>query len=81
MLVLSITPKQCEDILHAELANGLAALNGRVGEFALSLLQVEDALFDRVSDGKAVDLYVDGLIESVDAINGLLFYKLCGYMR
>jgi hypothetical protein len=39
-------------------------------------LQLEDALFDAVVDGEAVDGYVDGLVEAVDAVDGLFFYEL-----
>ena len=42
-------------------------------ESALLLLQLEDSLFDGVSDRDFVDDYVDGLVESMNAIDGLFF--------
>ena len=75
-VVLCIALEQVENVLHAELADGLATFNGSLCELTLSFLQLEDTLFDRVVDREAVDGYVDGLVESVDAIDGLLLNKL-----
>jgi hypothetical protein len=47
-----------------------------LGELALGFLQFEDALFDAVVDGEAVDSYVDGLVEAVDSVDCLFFYEL-----
>lgn len=76
VVVLGFTLEQGEHVVHAELAHCLAALERRGGELALCLLQVQDALFDAVVDGEAVDGYVDGLVEAVDAVDGLFFYEL-----
>jgi hypothetical protein len=64
--------------LHTKLANSLATFDGGLREFALCLLEREDALFNGVVNGKAVDSDVDGLIEAVDTIDCLFFDKL-GY--
>jgi hypothetical protein len=78
--ILRIATKQLHNLLHAQLAHSavLAALNGLVGELALLLLQLEDALFDRVGDGDFVDYDVDFLGEAVDAVDGLFFDELWG---
>jgi len=75
-LALRILPEQIQNIPHAELRNGLSAFQGRFCEFPLLLLQREDALFDRVGDGEAVDCDVDGLVEAVDTVDGLFFDEL-----
>lgn len=80
MIVLSLALEQVENVFHAELADGLAALDGSLGELAFGFLQFEDALFDAVVDGEAVDGDVDGLVEPVDAIDCLFFDEL-GWVR
>ena len=67
--------EQVEDILHAEFRDRLS-LDGRGGEGAFLLLQVEDALLDAAGDGDFVDDDVDGLVEAVHAVDGLLFDEL-----
>jgi hypothetical protein len=76
MVELGIALEQVKHILHAEFADGLAAFDGGLGQFALSFLQFEDAFFDRVVDGEAVDGDVDGLVETVDTVDGLFFDEL-----
>jgi hypothetical protein len=76
VIVFSLALEQIKNILHAKLANRLSALDRGLGEFALCLLELEDALFDRVVDGEAVDCDVDGLVEAVDAVDGLFFDEL-----
>jgi hypothetical protein len=46
MVELGIALEQVKHILHAEFADGLAAFDGGLGQFALSFLQFEDAFFD-----------------------------------
>lgn len=80
--MLSISPKQPQYLLHAQLAGtALSALDGLVGELTLLFLQVENALFDRVGDGDFVDDDVDGLRETVHAVDGLFFDELGGVSR
>lgn len=80
--VLRIATEELHDLLHAQLASAavLAALDGLVGELALLLLQLEDALFDGVGDGDFVDYDVDFLGEAVDAVDGLFFDELWGWV-
>lgn len=40
MVVFSVAAEQVHDVLHAELVDGLAALDGSGGELALGFLQV-----------------------------------------
>ena len=53
-----------------------AALDGLLGEQALLVLQVDDALLDCVGDCEPVNGDVDGLREAMDAVDGLLLDKL-----
>ena len=78
VIILRIPLEQRKDILHTKLADRLAALNRRLREFALRLLQSDDAFFDGVVDGETVHGDVDGLVEAVDTVDGLFFYELCG---
>lgn len=75
-IVFAFTTEQRHHVLHSEILDSLAALDGRIGEFALRFLQFENALFDRVVDAETVDCYVDGLIEAVNTINCLFFNEL-----
>jgi hypothetical protein len=75
-IVFALATKQGHHVLHGEVLDGLAALDGGVGELALCFLEFEDALFDGVVDGEAVDCYVDGLVEAVDAVYCLFFDEL-----
>jgi hypothetical protein len=77
---LCIATEKLQDLLHAQLARAavFAALDGLVGELALLLLQLEDALFDRVGDGDLVDYDVCLLREAVNAVDSLLFDELWG---
>lgn len=70
--------EQINNFVDAQLERALpgAAFDGLLGEEALLLLEGEDTVFDGVSDGKFVDDDVDGLSETVDTVNGLLFDKL-----
>jgi hypothetical protein len=79
-IVLGFPTEQRHHILHGEVLDGLATLDSRVGEFTLGFLELEDTLFDRVVDAEAVDGYVDSLVEAVDAVDGLFFYKLLGLL-
>jgi hypothetical protein len=54
----------------------MLALNGGVGKLAFALLKVQNALLDRVLDGHFVDLDIDGLVETVDTIDGLFLDEL-----
>lgn len=67
-----------DDFVEAELERALlgARVNGLLREEALLLLQVDDALLDRVGDGELVDDDVDRLVQAVDAIDGLFLDKL-----
>lgn len=76
--MLRVPSKQAQNITHTQLRDRLAALDGRGREFAFLGLKVEDPFFDGVGDGEAVDCYVDGLVEAVDAVDCLFFYELCG---
>lgn len=53
-----------------------AALDGRLGEGALLVLQGDDLLLDGPLRLELVHGHVDGLRETMHAINGLLFDKL-----
>tara|TARA_R110002003_G_scaffold70_26_gene6558 strand:+ start:7607 stop:8092 length:486 start_codon:yes stop_codon:yes gene_type:complete len=77
-LILGLALEQRKNILHAQLANRLAAFNCGVGKLAFRFLQLEDALFNGVVDAEAVDGYINGLVEAVDSIDGLLFDELWG---
>lgn len=50
VIVLGLALEQVEDVLHAELADGLATFDGCLGKFALGFLQFEDPLLDAVVD-------------------------------
>lgn len=76
-LVLGFALEQRQNVLHAQLANGFAALNCSFGELSLRFLKVEDALFDGVVNGETVNGHIDGLVETMDAIDGLFLNKLC----
>ena len=73
--MLGIPSEEVQDILQAQLRNGFA-FDGGLGQLALFLLEVEDALFDAVGDSYLVNHHVDGLVEAVDAIDGLFFDEL-----
>jgi len=75
-IILTLATKQRHHILHREILDGFTTFDRRVGEFAFRFLQLENAFFDGVVDGEAVDGYVDGLVEAVDAVYGLFFYEL-----
>jgi len=77
-IILALATKQRHHILHSKILDRFTAFDGGVGELALGFLQLEDAFFDRVVDGEAVDGYVDGLVEAVDAVYCLFFYELLG---
>jgi hypothetical protein len=76
VIVFSVTLEEVEDVFHRKLADGFAALDSSLGEFALGLLQLENALFDRVVDGQTVHGDIDGLIEAMDTVYCLFFDKL-----
>lgn len=75
--MLCVAFEQAQDVCHTELADRFAAFEGCVGEFAFLFLKSKDAFFDGVGDGQAVDCYVLCLIQTMDAIDGLLFDELC----
>lgn len=70
--------EQINDFVDAQLERALpgAAFDGLLGEEAFLLLEGEDTVFDGVSDGEFVDDNVDGLRETMDTVNGLLFDEL-----
>lgn len=75
--MLSIPPKQLQDLLHAQLPSAtLSTLNRLIGKLALLFLQVQDPLLDAVLYGDFVDDYVDFLGEAMDAVDCLFFYEL-----
>jgi hypothetical protein len=74
ILMVSVL-EELQHFLEAEFANSLA-LDGSFCQFSFGILQIQDALFDRVFDGHLVHDDVDCLVESMDSINGLLFDKL-----
>jgi hypothetical protein len=76
VIVLGVALEQGKNILHIELADGLAAFDSSSSELAFGFLEEKNFLFDGVVDGEAVDGYVDGLVEAVDAVYGLFFYEL-----
>jgi hypothetical protein len=76
VIVFSFTLEEVKDIFHRQLADGFAALDSSLGKFPLSLLQLENALFDGVVDGKTVYGNIDGLIEAMDAVYCLFFDEL-----
>ena len=76
-IILALATKQRHHILHREILDGFTTFDRRVSELPLGFLQLENAFFDGVVDGEAVDGYVDGLVEAVDAVYCLFFYELC----
>jgi hypothetical protein len=68
-----------QDLFHTELTDVRlgTTFNGLVCQFALLLLEFEDALLDGVLDCDFVDYDVGLLGEAVDAIDGLFFDELC----
>lgn len=78
MIKLGIALEQRKHILHAELALSLAALKRGRGELAFGFLEKDDFLLNGVVHGETVDGHVDGLVEAVDAVDGLFFHKLWG---
>lgn len=70
--------KHVNNLIQTKLERALlgARVNGLLGEQALLILQVNDALFDRLGDGQLVHNHVDGLVEAVNAVNGLFLDKL-----
>lgn len=70
--------EEVHNLVEAELEELLlgAAFDGRLGKQALLLLQVKDALLDRLFDCEFVDDHVDGLGQPVDAVDGLFFDEL-----
>jgi hypothetical protein len=75
-VVFALAAKQGHHVLHGEVLDGLATLDSCVGELALCFLEFEDTLFYGVVDGEAVDCYIDGLVEAVDAVYCLFFDEL-----
>ena len=73
---LGLSLEKVKNVLHAELADSFTALDSSLRKLAFSFLEFEDALFDRVVDGEAVDGDIDGLIKAVDAVDCLLLDKL-----
>lgn len=73
---LGIAFEQVHDVLHAEFGDGLATLDGCAGELAFGVLQIQNAGFDRGSNGKFVYCYVYGLVKAMDAVYGLFFHEL-----
>jgi hypothetical protein len=77
-IILALAAKQGHHILHSKILDRLPAFDSCVGELTLRFLQLEDTLFDGVVDGEAVHGYVDGLVETVDAVDCLFFDELVG---
>jgi hypothetical protein len=75
-LVFGLSLKQRENVLHAQLANGLATLKCSIGKLSFSFLKLKNPLFDRVVNGETIHSHVDCLVETMNSINGLLFNKL-----
>lgn len=78
--MLSITTKQRHNILHSQFTNRLSTFNSRISQFTFCFLEIEDPFFDCIGDGEAVDYYVDCLVETVDAVDGLFLYELWGLL-
>ena len=76
MIVLGLPLEEVEDVFHGKLADGFTALERSLGKFALGLLQLENALFNRVMDGQTVHSHIDGLVEAMDAVYCLFFNEL-----
>lgn len=70
--------EEVNELIETQLECALlgARVNGLLGELALLVLKVDDALFDCVCDGELVDDHVYGLIEAMDAIDGLFLDEL-----
>ena len=79
-LSLGISTEEIQDIFHAELADGFA-FDGGLGQGAFFVLEGEDALFDGVGDGEFVDGDIHGLVEAVDAVDGLFFDELLFFAK
>lgn len=76
LLPFSVAAEKIQDIAHRELAHRRFALDGGFCELAFFVLEGEDAGFDGAGDGEFVDGDVAGLVEAVDAVNGLVFDEL-----
>lgn len=75
MRMFRIPSEKTHDIVHAQLTHRLTLDRG-IGQFALLVLELDDALLDGVFDGQLVDDHVDGLVQAVDAVDGLFFDEL-----
>lgn len=74
---LCFSTEQRHHVAHGQLARSCLALDGCVGQLALAFLEVEDSIFDRVFDGELVYFHVQGLVDTVNSIDGLFFDELC----
>lgn len=75
--MLGIFAEEVENISHAQLAHCLAAtFDGRVGEFSFLRLELQNSLLDGVGDGQTVNDDILRLVQTMNAVNGLLFDKL-----
>jgi hypothetical protein len=75
-LVFGLSLEQCENVLHAQFSDGLAALNCSIGKLSLSFLKLKNPLFNRVVNRETIHSHVNCLVETMDSIDGLFFNKL-----
>lgn len=73
---LCFSAEQRHHVSHGQLAGSCLAFDGRVCELPFAFLKVEDSIFDRIFDGKFVDFHVQGLVDTVDSVDGLFFDEL-----
>lgn len=76
VIILGLAFEKVEDILHTQFPDSFTALNSSLGQLAFGFLEFENTLFDRVVDAEAVYGDVDGLVEAVDAVDGLFLDEL-----
>lgn len=73
---LGVAAKECHHVAHCQFTGCRLALDCHVGELAFAFLKVDDSLFHGSLDDELVDFDIDGLVESMDTVDGLLFHEL-----
>lgn len=74
--MLGVPSKESHHVTHVQLAGGRLALKRHVSQLALSVLQINDSLLNRILDDHSVDFDIYSLIQTVDTVNGLFLNKL-----
>lgn len=74
--MLGITSEESHNVLHGQLANCLTAFDSSIRKLAFCFLKIQDPLFNCIGDGETIDHNINGLIQTMDTVNGLFFNKL-----